>query len=137
MSTEEEGVPEPPASPGELPVDDELREALERITSGEALARAEQVVATVLPELRVVLAEALASGGWFGQPHQSETLRVATMPDPDERLEALRNLLEEETNIGMMVGVAVGWALRAEIDGAAGNGAREVGEPRDEPPAAD
>ncbi len=95
----------------------ELREALERIGSGDALPRAEQVVAAVLPELRVVLAEALSTGGWFGQPHQSETLRVATLPDPDERLEALRNLLEEETNIGMMVGVAVGWALRAEIDG--------------------
>ena len=135
MNGEGEGTPDPPAPPGEAPGDEELREALARITSGEALARAEQVVATVLPELRVVLAEALASGGWFGQPHQSETLRVATMPDPDERLEALRNLLEEETNIGMMVGVAVGWALRAEIDGAAGSDTETVGEARDEPPA--
>lgn len=135
MNGEGEGIPDPPAPPGEIPGDEELREALARITSGEALSRAEQVVATVLPELRVVLAEALASGGWFGQPHQSETLRVATMPDPDERLEALRNLLEEETNIGMMVGVAVGWALRAEIDGATGSGTETVGEARDEPPA--
>ena len=134
MSAEGDDGPDPS---GELPGDDELREALERITSGEALGRAEQVVATVLPELRVVLAEALASGGWFGQPHQSETLRVATMPDPDERLEALRNLLEEETNIGMMVGVAVGWALRAEIDGVAANGAGKVDGSRDEPPTAD
>lgn len=134
MTAEGEPTPDPPASPGETPGDEELREALERINSGEALARAEQVVATVLPELRVVLAEALANGGWFGQPHQSETLRVATMPDPDERLEALRNLLEEETNIGMMVGVAVGWALRAEIDVAAGSGPEAVGEARDEPP---
>jgi len=112
----------------------ELREALERIGSGDALPRAEQVVATVLPELRIVLAEALSSGGWFGQPHQSETLRVATLPDPDERLEALRNLLEEETNIGMMVGVAVGWALRAEIDGEAANSGEAPGERHDRPP---
>ncbi len=89
---------------------EKLRQALERIGSGDALPQAEQVVAAVLPELR----------GWFGQPHQSETLRVATLPDQDERLDALRNLLEEETNIGMMVGVAVGWALRAEIDGSDG-----------------
>lgn len=107
----------------------ELREALERVGSGDALPRAEQVVAAVLPELRVVLAEALSTGGWFGQPHQSETLRVATLPDPDERLEALRNLLEEETNIGMMVGVAVGWALRAEIDGESAGSGRDSGGP--------
>ena len=95
---------------------DELRAAVERLAAGDRLAEAEQMVSTALPELRVLLAEALGTGGWFGEPHQSETLRVATIPDPDERLEALRNLLEEETNIGMMVGVAVGWALRAEID---------------------
>ena len=93
----------------------ELRQAVERLSDGNGLEQAERVVATVLPELRVLLAEALGSGGWFGQPHQSETLRVATIPDPDERLEVLRNLLEEETNIGMMVGVAVGWALRTEL----------------------
>ncbi|MFZ9668692.1 MAG: hypothetical protein ACO3CR_02435 [Solirubrobacterales bacterium] len=98
---------------------DELRAAVERLGSGDRLVEAEQMVSTALPELRVLLAEALGTGGWFGEPHQSETLRVATIPDPDERLEALRNLLEEETNIGMMVGVAVGWALRAEVDGPA------------------
>ena len=98
---------------------DELRAAVERLGSGDRLIEAEQMVSTALPELRLLLAEALGTGGWFGEPHQSETLRVATIPDPDERLEALRNLLEEETNIGMMVGVAVGWALRAEVDGPA------------------
>ena len=95
---------------------DELKAAVERLAAGDRLVEAEQMVATALPELRVLLAEALGTGGWFGEPHQSETLRVATIPDPDERLEALRNLLEEETNIGMMVGVAVGWALRSEIE---------------------
>ncbi|MFM8519792.1 MAG: hypothetical protein ACKOB2_05240 [Solirubrobacterales bacterium] len=111
---EEQGTADSP------PVDgDELRAAVERLAAGDRLAEAEQMVSTALPELRVLLAEALGTGGWFGEPHQSETLRVATIPDPDERLEALRNLLEEETNIGMMVGVAVGWALRAEIEGPA------------------
>lgn len=109
--SEEEGTVGSPKIEG-----DELRAAVERLAAGDRLAEAEQMVSTALPELRVLLAEALGTGGWFGEPHQSETLRVATIPDPDERLEALRNLLEEETNIGMMVGVAVGWALRAEID---------------------
>jgi len=112
--SEEEGTVGSPKIEG-----DELRAAVERLAAGDRLAEAEQMVSTALPELRVLLAEALGTGGWFGEPHQSETLRVATIPDPDERLEALRNLLEEETNIGMMVGVAVGWALRAEIDGRA------------------
>ena len=112
--SEEEGTVDSPQIDG-----DELRAAVERLAAGDRLAEAEQMVSTALPELRVLLAEALGTGGWFGEPHQSETLRVATIPDPDERLEALRNLLEEETNIGMMVGVAVGWALRAEIDGRA------------------
>ncbi|MFM9053894.1 MAG: hypothetical protein ACKOQ5_03420, partial [Solirubrobacterales bacterium] len=69
---------------GSPPVDgDELRAAVERLAAGDRLAEAEQMVSTALPELRVLLAEALGTGGWFGEPHQSETLRVATIPDPD------------------------------------------------------
>lgn len=93
----------------------ELRAAVERVRSGDGLAEAERVIATVAPELRTLLAEALDSGGWFGEPHEAETLKVATIPDDQARLEALRALLTEETNIGMLVGVAVGWALRAEM----------------------
>jgi hypothetical protein len=95
--------------------DDLLRAAIERIRSGESLAEAERAIASVAPELRTLLAEALDSGGWFGEPHEAETLKVATMPDEQARIEALRSLLTEETNIGMLVGVAVGWALRAEL----------------------
>lgn len=36
--------------------------------------------------------------------------------DPAERLRATRLLLAEEARVGMLVGVAVGWALREEID---------------------
>jgi hypothetical protein len=61
------------------------------------------------------LAAALAEGGWFGEPHDKETLRAATMPDPDERIAAVRALLAEEARMGMMVGVAVGWALKEEL----------------------
>lgn len=102
--------------PEDSPTDDELlRAAVERVREGDRLAEAERVIASVAPELRTLLAEALDSGGWFGEPHEAETLKVATMPDEQARLEALRSLLTEETNIGMLVGVAVGWALRAEL----------------------
>ena len=54
-------------------------------------------------------------GGWFGDAHDAQVLKAATTPDPDERIVAVRTLLAEETRIGMMVGVAVGWELRNEL----------------------
>jgi hypothetical protein len=57
----------------------------------------------------------MAAGGWFGEPHEAEALRAATVPDPDERIVAVRALLAEEARMGMMVGVAVGWALNEEM----------------------
>ncbi|MEX1220467.1 MAG: hypothetical protein WEB05_08770 [Solirubrobacterales bacterium] len=95
--------------------EEELRRAVEKLSEPGSFAEAEQVVGTVAPDLQGVLVSALGAGGWFGESHQSETLKAATIPDEDSRLTAIRALLTEETHIGMMVGVAVGWALRAEL----------------------
>lgn len=95
--------------------DARLEAALERLTDGERFAEAERVVARAAPQLQKVLAAALAEGGWFGEPHEAETLKAATVPDPEERLAAIRSLLAEEARMGMMVGVAVGWALQEEM----------------------
>jgi hypothetical protein len=95
--------------------EEQLKQAVERLSDPEAFADAERVIATVAPELQAVLVTALGSGGWFGESHQSETLKAATIPDQEARIEAVRALLSEETHLGMMVGVAVGWALRAEL----------------------
>src|SRR5712672_330893 len=81
----------------------------------ERFAEAERIVARAAPQLQKVLASALAEGGWFGEPHDAETLRAATVPDPEERLTAVRAILAEEARMGMMVGVAVGWALNEEL----------------------
>jgi hypothetical protein len=62
-----------------------------------------------------VLAQALEAGGWFGEEHETELRRAAGIDDPEERLTAVRTLLAEEARIGMMVGVAVGWALADEL----------------------
>ena len=62
-----------------------------------------------------VLAAALAEGGWFGESHETESLKAATVPDPEQRIAAVRTLLAEEARMGMMVGVAVGWALKEEM----------------------
>jgi hypothetical protein len=100
-----------------VPRDDvQLEAAIERLVDAERFAEAERVVARAAPHLQKVLAAALAEGGWFGESHDAETLRVATVPDPDERLTAVRSLLAEEARMGMMVGVAVGWALHEEMN---------------------
>ena len=93
----------------------ELEAAIERLLDPERFSEAERVVAQAAPKLQKVLAAALAEGGWFGEPHEAETLKAATLPDPEERIAAVRALLAEEARMGMMVGVAVGWALKEEL----------------------
>lgn len=93
-----------------------LEAAIERLADAERFAEAEAVVARAAPQLQKVLAAALAEGGWFGESHEAESLRAATVPDAEERIAAVRTLLAEEARMGMMVGVAVGWALKEEMD---------------------
>jgi len=95
--------------------DERLEAAIERLIDADRFGEAERVVAQAAPQLQRVLAAALAEGGWFGDSHEAETLKAATVPDPDERIAAVRSLLAEEARMGMMVGVAVGWALHEEM----------------------
>jgi hypothetical protein len=96
--------------------DARLDAAIERLTDSERFSEAERIVSRAAPQLQRVLATALAEGGWFGESHKSETLKAATVPDPDERIAAVGALLAEEARMAMMVGVTVGWALHAEMD---------------------
>ncbi len=107
-----------------MPDEKELEVAIERLLDPERFSAAERVVAQAAPQLQKVLASAMAAGGWFGEPHEAEVLRAATVPDPDERIAAVRALLAEEARMGMMVGVAVGWALKEEMSDP-GDGADE------------
>ena len=43
--------------------------------------------------------------------------KAASAPGEAERTAAMRTLLAEETRIGMLVGVAVGWELAHELEG--------------------
>jgi hypothetical protein len=99
-----------------VPTDEELDAAIERLADAERFSEAERIVARAAPQLQKVLAAALAEGGWFGESHEAEALKAATVPDPEERITAVRSLLAEEARMGMMVGVAVGWALHGELD---------------------
>jgi len=102
-----------------VPEESEFEAAIERLLDPERFSEAERIVARAAPQLQKVLAAALAEGGWFGEPHEKEALRAATVPDPDERIAAVRALLAEEARMGMMVGVAVGWALKEEMSASA------------------
>ncbi len=102
-----------------MPSDDldseRLEAAIERLADAGRFAEAEAIVARAAPQLQRVLAAALAEGGWFGESHETESLKAATAPDPEQRIAAVRTLLAEEARMGMMVGVAVGWALKEEM----------------------
>jgi hypothetical protein len=95
--------------------EEQLDAAVEALADAERFREAEGVVASAAPKLQKVLASALASGGWFGESHEAEVLKAATTPGEEERVTAVRTLLAEETRMGMMVGVAVGWALHEEL----------------------
>jgi len=95
--------------------DAELEQAIERLGERERFREAETLVAAAAPRLQHVLATALEQGGWFGEAHENEVLKAATTPNEEERLATVRALLAEEARMGMLVGVAVGWALADEL----------------------
>lgn len=92
----------------------ELDAAIEALTEPDRFRQAESVVADAAPQLHRVLAQALEAGGWFEEAHEAE-VRKASELEPGERVAAMRTLLAEEARMGMMVGVAVGWALAEEL----------------------
>jgi hypothetical protein len=96
--------------------DAEIEAAIEALSDPERFRAAESRVGRVAPQLQRVLGHALSEGGWFGDAHEGEVLKAATAPDPDDRIRMVRTLLAEETRIGMLVGVAVGWELARELD---------------------
>ena len=98
-----------------MPSDAALQAAIARLNDSERLREAEALVLRAAPELQHILAQALESGGWFSESHETELRRALELPEA-ERATALRVMLAEETRMGMLVGVAVGWALAEEIE---------------------
>ncbi|MDX6632316.1 MAG: hypothetical protein QOG26_321 [Solirubrobacterales bacterium] len=95
--------------------EEQLDAALERLSEPGRFSEAEALVGRAAPQLQRLLAQALETGGWFGESHDAAVLKAATTPDEDQRLTSVRTLLAEEARMGMMVGVAVGWTLRDEL----------------------
>ena len=98
------------------PTEDEVEAALAALSEPDRFRVAEQRVARFVPELQHILGQALREGGWFDEAHESQLRKVAGAADEEERLAGLRTLLAEETRLGMLVGVAVGWELGRELE---------------------
>ena len=91
--------------------DEQIDRAIEALSDPERFREAEARVARAAPQLQRILNEALHSGGWFGEAHESQVRKAVGADDAAERTAAVRTLLAEETRLGMLVGVAVGWEL--------------------------
>lgn len=102
--------------PGREYSDEQIDAVLRRLTEPERFREAEARVAAKAPELQHVLIQALQEGGYFEGAHESLVRQALAQPDEQERLAAVRTLLAEETRMGMLVGVAVGWELARELD---------------------
>src|SRR4030095_1456957 len=96
--------------------DEQVDEAVDSLAEPGAFREAEQEVGRAAPRRPKILAPALGEGGWCGESHEAQVLKAATTPDDEERLAAVRTLLAEEARMGMMVGVAVGWALAERLE---------------------
>jgi hypothetical protein len=98
--------------------DADLDAAIAAISDRHRLREAEDLVVRAAPALQGVLAAALEEGGWFGGAHEQAIREAIGGQEPDERLRAVRTLLAEETRLGMLVGVAIGFELSRELAGA-------------------
>jgi hypothetical protein len=91
--------------------DDELDAAIAEITDPTRFREAQELVMRAAPQLQRVLAAAIADGGWFDSAHEQAMREAVSEDDPELRLRSMRTLLAEETRLGMLVGVAVGFEL--------------------------
>jgi hypothetical protein len=91
--------------------DEQLDAAIAQITEPTRFREAQELVMRAAPQLQRVLAAAIADGGWFDSAHEQAVREAAAEADPELRLRSMRTLLAEETRLGMLVGVAVGFEL--------------------------
>jgi hypothetical protein len=94
---------------------DEVDAAVARLSEPGRLRHAQEVVTHAAPSLQRVLNEALEEGGFFGEAHEGEVGKAVRETDEGERERRVRTLVAEETRLGMLVGVAVGFELAHEL----------------------
>jgi hypothetical protein len=95
--------------------DAELDAAIAAIAEPGRLSEAQDVVIRTAPGLQQVLGAALQEGGWFDSAHEQAVRQAASADDDAERISRVRTMLAEQTRLGMLVGVAVGFELAREL----------------------
>ena len=108
--------------------DAELEAAIAAIADPERLREAQDLVVRTAPALQRVLATALEEGGWFDLAQNQAVREAAGYDDLGERVRAVRTMLAEETRLGMLVGVAIGFELARELAGGPGAMQRQTTE---------
>jgi hypothetical protein len=96
--------------------DAELDAAIGALSDPQRLRDAQDLVARAAPSLQRVLDAAIADGGWFDGAHAQAVQEAIAPEDLHERMRAVRTLLAEETRLGMLVGVAVGFELSRTLE---------------------
>jgi hypothetical protein len=96
--------------------DAEIEAAIAALEDAEQMREAQELVARAAPQLQRVLNSALSSGGWFGEIHEQAVHSAAGAEDLAERQLAISTLVAEETRLGMLVGVAVGFQLARTLE---------------------
>lgn len=94
----------------------ELDAAIAELSDPTRLRDAQDLVMRAAPSLQRVLTVAMSEGGWFDAAHEQALREAAGAADAEERLRSVRTLLAEETRLGMLVGVAVGFELSRALD---------------------
>ena len=96
--------------------DEQVEAAVRALSDPDRFAGAERSLSVLAPQLQRVLMHSLEEGGWFGDAHRSQVRSALAESDEAVRIERIETLLAEETRMGMLVGVAVGWELARELD---------------------
>jgi hypothetical protein len=108
--------------PGAAATDPQLEAAIAALSEPDRLREAQNLIARAAPALQRVLAAALAEGGWFEGGHRQAVREAVMLEDASGRERAVASLLAEETRLAMLVGAAVGFELRSELDPAGEEG---------------
>jgi hypothetical protein len=95
--------------------DADLDAAIAAIADPQRLREAQALIVRAAPSLQRILGAALSEGGWFDLGHEQAVREATGGEDPQERMRAVATLLAEETRLGMLVGVAVGFELAREL----------------------
>jgi hypothetical protein len=95
--------------------DEQLEAAVRALSEPGRFEGAERLVSAAAPQLQRILGQALNEGGWFGDAHASQVRAAAREPDEATRAARIDDLIAEETRMGMLIGVAVGWELAREL----------------------